>query len=344
MSLALPERDEHLPTPAGMRARQRATPRVLRTVQGARAAIRSTLAGRSPHVVAVVGPCSIHDPDAALRYASQLAALLPVTRDVLTLVMRTYFEKPRTRLGWKGYLLDPARDGSCDLARGLESARELLLAIGELGLPCAAELLEPLLAPYLEDLLSLGVIGARTAESPVHRELASGLGLPVGFKNSTSGDVQVAVDAVIVSRHSHAYPGLDAGGRPAIVRTRGNPDTFVVLRGGAAGPNFDSQRVGETAERLRAEPGSRPVWIDCSHDNSRKDPHRQGGVLRSVIEQRRSHGSPIGGFFLESHLHPGRQEPGSPLAYGVSITDACLGWSDTEALLLEAADRLRSGF
>ncbi len=341
MTVALSAGSEPLPSPAALRARLQPGPRAARALRAARSSIRRVLAGRDHRLVAVVGPCSIHDPDAALRYASGLAALALRTCDVLLPVMRTYFEKPRTRLGWKGYLFDPACDGSGDVSGGLRGARELLLAIGELGLPCASELVEPVAAPYLEDLLALGVIGARTAESPVHRELASGLGLPVGFKNSTNGDVQVAVDAALVARAPQAYPGLDPSGVPAIVRTGGNLDTFVILRGGQAGPNYARACVADAAARLGLAGGERRIWIDCSHGNSGKDPGRQPDVLRDVLGQLALPGAPIGGVLLESHLLGGRQDPGSALEYGVSITDACLCWEETESLLLDAAASLR---
>ena len=257
--------------------------------------------------------------------------------------MRTYAEKPRTSLGWTGLAKDPALDGSGDLGAGLELSRRLLAEIGDLGVACAAELLDPLVAPYLVDLLAWAAIGARTAESPPHRELASGLPLPVGFKNATDGRVDVAVHAIATARRPQVRIAHAADGAPCVARTRGNPDAHLVLRGGARGPNYTEACVADAVARVAPLGLARPVLVDCSHDNSGKDPTRQPGVLRDVVSQVAGGSRAILGFMLESHLRPGRQDlcAGAPLAYGVSITDACLGWDETERLLFSTAGALR---
>ena len=288
----------------------------------------------------VVGPCSVHDPDQALEYALRLARLARDLGEQLVVVMRTYFEKPRTTVGWKGLLNDPDLDGGCDAERGLRLARRLLLDINDLGLTCGAELLDPLAAGYLEDLLGWACIGARTSESQVHRELASGLAMPVGFKNGTDGNVGVAQDALVAARTPHARLGVDAQGAPSLVRTSGNRDVHLVLRGGGGVPNHDPEIVAWAATRARRLGLARPVWVDCSHGNSQRNHRLQGSVFRRVLEQVRGGHRVIGGAMLESFLEPGSQPwtPGEPLRRGVSITDACIGWDETVALLEEAAE------
>jgi len=331
-----------LPSPAELAARLPRSARAAATAERGRAALRDALHGKDPRFVAIVGPCSIHDPESALEYARRLARLGAELGERLILVMRTYFEKPRSALGWKGLINDPALDGSCDLAAGLERAREILLAVNELGVPCASELLDPIVRHYTGDLLAWACIGARTSESQIHREMASGLPCPVGIKNPTSGELGPAVDALIAARSPHRHLGVSSGGGFARVETPGNPDAHLVLRGGARGPNFDPGTVARAAESLAPLALPRPVLVDCSHGNSRKDPGRQPAVLRSVLEQFGAPGTPLLGAMLESHLAGGRQDlaQGSAPAYGVSITDACLGWDETEALLREAAARL----
>ena len=331
-----------LPSPAELAARVPRSARAGATVEAGRAAVRDALHGKDPRFVAIVGPCSIHDPEAALEYARRLARLRAELGDALVLVMRTYFEKPRSALGWKGLINDPRLDGSCDLAAGLERAREILRAVNELGVPCASELLDPIVRHYTGDLLAWAAIGARTSESQIHREMASGLAFPVGIKNPTSGELGPALDGVAAARRPHRHLGVSAGGGFARVETPGNPDAHLVLRGGARGPNFDPDSVAAAAESLAPLALPRPVLVDCSHGNSRKDPRRQPGVFRAVLEQFAAPGTPLLGAMLESHLHPGRQElvPGGVPAFGVSITDACLGWEETEALLREATARL----
>ncbi len=333
-----------LPTPGALLAKLERTPEVERNVLRGRGAIRDALHGRDPRLVAIVGPCSIHDADSALEYAERLARLATELDDALVVAMRTYFEKPRTALGWKGLINDPLLNGSCEIALGLERAREILLAIGELGLACASELLDPITRHYIGDLLSWVGIGARTSESQIHREMASGLPMPVGFKNPTSGELAPARDAMLASRSAHRHLGIGPDGGFRRVETRGNPDVHLVLRGGERGPNYRARDVARAAQLTAMLGLARPILVDCSHANSERDPLRQAHELRDVLGQLESPASPILGVLIESHLEPGRQalRVGHPLAYGVSLTDACLGWDDTEALLREAAARVRA--
>jgi 3-deoxy-7-phosphoheptulonate synthase len=309
-------------------------------VRTTRAAVRDVLHGRDRRrLVVVVGPCSIHDPAAALDYARRLAEVARATRETLVVLMRTYFEKPRTTVGWKGLINDPHLDGSCDVAAGLRLARRVLLDINRLGVPCGSELLDPITPQYVADLLSWAAIGARTTESQTHREMASGLSMPVGFKNGTDGGVQVALDAMVSARHPHTFLGIDVDGVTSAIRTHGNPDRHVVLRGGRGRANHTPEDVHRTAGLVAGEGIARPIMIDCSHGNSGKDPARQLPVAHDVLEQVRAGEDAVMGLLVESNLVAGRQDwkPGAPLAYGVSITDACLGWEDTARLLREAA-------
>jgi 3-deoxy-7-phosphoheptulonate synthase len=322
-----------------------ASPRAEATVRAARAAIRDLLHGRDPRrLLAVVGPCSIHDEAAALEYARRLSALAEETRDALLVVMRTYFEKPRTTIGWKGLINDPRLDGTYDIPHGLGLARRILAKVNELGLPCASEVLDPVTPQYVADLLSWAAVGARTAESQTHRELASGLSMPVGFKNGTDGSLETAANALVSARHSHVFIGIDAAGSGALVHTRGNPDVHLVLRGGGGRSNHDAASVAAAAALAAARGAPRGVLVDCSHDNSGKDASRQGAVCRETIAQWEAGQAALAGFMLESHLHAGRQDwsAGTPPRYGVSITDSCIGFDETEALLREAAARVRT--
>ncbi|HAI33573.1 MAG TPA: 3-deoxy-7-phosphoheptulonate synthase [Alcanivorax sp.] len=300
-----------------------------------RQAVRDILNGEDDRLLIVTGPCSLHDPEAALEYGRRLAALADRVSDRALLVMRAYVEKPRTTVGWKGLLYDPHLDGRQDLAEGLRVCRELLRDLAGLGLPLASELLSPVAASYLEDLLSWAAIGARTTESQIHRELVSGLSLPVGFKNGTDGGIAVARDAMQAAAHPHAHLGVDDEGHPALLETAGNPDTHLVLRGGRGGPNYHAEQIQAAREQL-AQAGLNPrLMVDCSHANSGKDPRRQPLVARDLIQQRRDGERAIAGVMLESHLHDGSQPLAHPLRYGVSITDACLGWGQTEDLIGE---------
>jgi 3-deoxy-7-phosphoheptulonate synthase len=332
-----------LPSPTDLRQRLPLSAALASQVQTQREAIRAVLDGSDPRLLVVVGPCSLHDPMSALEYADRLAALAPEVSDQLLLVMRAYVEKPRTTIGWKGLVYDPQLDGSGDMACGLELSRRLMLAMLERGLPVATELLQPLVAGYFDDLLGWAAIGARTSESQVHRELVSGLDLPVGFKNGTDGSLSIACDAMRSAAHPHQHFGVDGLGRPALVETDGNPDTHLVLRGGHSGPNHDAASVALARASLEKQGIAARIMVDCSHANSGKDPLRQPAVLSDVLDQRLAGDASLRGVMLESHLFDGCQALSAELRYGVSITDGCLGWSGTEAMLREAAERLRSG-
>jgi 3-deoxy-7-phosphoheptulonate synthase len=314
-------------------------------VAGIRRDIADVVHGRDDRrLVVVAGPCSIHDPDEALEYGRRLSRVAERHADALCVVMRTYFEKPRTQIGWKGFLHDPHLDGSDAMAPGLARARALLVELGSLGIACGAEILDPLAAAYLEDALAWGCIGARTTESQVHRQLASGLPMPVGFKNTTDGNVTAALDAMTSARSPHGYLAVAADGRTAVCRSRGNPDVHLVLRGGGGVPNDDPETVAWAATRARRTGAVRPIFIDCSHGNSHKNHRLQGPVCRRVLDQLRGGHRVIGGIMLESFLEEGRQDwsPGATLQKGVSITDACIGWAETEALLEEIAEAVRA--
>ncbi len=313
--------------------------RASQTVLVARRGIQALLRGEDARLLVITGPCSIHDPDAALEYATRLKALLPSLSESLLLVMRVYFEKPRTTVGWKGLINDPHLDGSFQINEGLRVARRLLLQLAELGIPAGTEFLDPISPQYYADLISWGAIGARTTESQVHRELASGLSCPVGFKNATDGGLQIAVDAIVAARHPHHFLGVTQDGHSAIVATAGNPDCHVILRGGQR-PNYDAASVEDAAARLQ-KAGVRPlVLVDCSHANSEKDYRKQSAVCRAVSDQVAAGDERIMGVMIESFLVAGRQDlvPGRTLTRGQSITDACIGWEESETLLRMLAD------
>lgn len=312
------------------------------TVATARERLNAILDGRDDRMIVVVGPCSIHDTRAALDYAGRLAAERARHADALEIVMRVYFEKPRTTVGWKGLINDPLLDGSFRIDLGLRTARELLLRINERGLPAGCEFLDVMTPQYVADLVSWGAIGARTTESQLHRQMASGLSCPVGFKNGTQGDVGIAIDAVKAAAHPHRFLALDKDGRAAIAATRGNAFGHIILRGGTA-PNHDAASVAEVV-RLCTAAGIEPrLVIDTSHGNSRKRPENQPAVAASVAAQVAAGNPHIRGVMIESHIAAGRQDftPGKPLAYGVSITDGCIGWEDTVPVLDELADAVR---
>ena len=330
-----------LPSPAVLRQRLPLNDALAARIHNDRNAIRTVLDSRDPRLLVVVGPCSLHDPVAALEYAERLAALAPDVSDQLLLVMRAYVEKPRTTVGWKGLVYDPHLDGSGNMAEGLHLSRRLMLDILETGLPIATELLQPLAAGYFDDLLGWAAIGARTSESQIHRELVSGLDLPVGFKNGTDGGLGIACDAMRSAEHPHQHFGIDDLGHPALLHTRGNPDTHLVLRGGHGAPNYDAASVAAARRALEKQGIAPRIMVDCSHANSGKDPLRQPAVLESVIEQRLAGDRSLRGVMLESHLFDGCQPLSDELRYGVSITDGCLGWTATEQMLRLAAQRLR---
>ncbi|WP_163650024.1 3-deoxy-7-phosphoheptulonate synthase [Modicisalibacter sp. 'Wilcox'] len=331
-----------LPTPADLRRELPVEPPLAERIAAQRQAIRDILEGRDDRLLVVVGPCSIHDPAAALAYAEHLVALNRRVEDRLLLVMRVYVEKPRTTVGWKGLAYDPHLDGSDDMAGGLAISRRLMRDIAALGLPVATELLQPMAAAYFDDLIAWAAIGARTTESQIHRELASGLEAAVGFKNATDGGIGVAIDAMRSAAHAHRHFAMDAHGGPVMRETAGNPYTHLVLRGGHDGPNYAADSVAASRRALEDAGLPARMLVDCSHANSAKDHRRQPEVLRDVLAQRLAGETGLVGVMLEGHLAEGKQPlvPGA-LRYGVSITDACLGWEDTAALLEEAARQLR---
>lgn len=323
-------------TPSQIKEQLPASAASVETVRAGRDAARRIVSREDSRLLVVVGPCSIHDPKAALEYAGRLAALRAELADRYEIVMRVYFEKPRTTVGWKGLINDPYLDDSCDLAHGLALARKLLLDITALGLPAATEFLDPIIPQYIADLISWAAIGARTTESQTHRELASGLSMPVGFKNGTDGSVQTAIDAMRSSRAPHSFLGIDQDGSTSIVKTTGNPHCHVVLRGGREGTNYDAASVATAVEKLSKAGMPDGIMIDCSHANSGKDPLRQHLVWESILQQRAGGDSRIIGAMIESNLELGAQSlEGNPsgLRYGVSITDACLDWAATASLL-----------
>ena len=314
--------------------------RASNVVSDARLAVGNALKGRDPRLVVIAGPCSIHDAASALEYAQRLEPLARRYAGQLVVLMRSYFEKPRTSIGWKGLINDPDLDESYRINKGLRMARKLLLDINELGLPTASEFLDTQIPQYVADLTSWIAIGARTTESQVHRELASGLSAPVGFKNSTDGNIQTAVDAVLTARSPHWFPSVTKQGVGAIFHTTGNDSCHVILRGGTqTGPNYDAAHVQQICARLAARGISEPVMIDCSHGNSLKDHRKQAGVAASICEQVASGSWQIFGAMLESHLLEGRQDyvPGRPAVYGQSITDACISLEQTDVLLEQFA-------
>ena len=312
-------------------------------VERSRGEIAEVVHGRDPRLLAVVGPCSIHDHAQAIEYARRLHALAGELREDLLLVMRVYFEKPRTTVGWKGYINDPRLDGSFRINEGLRLARQLLLEIAQLGLPAGTEFLDLLSPQYISDLISWGAIGARTTESPSHRQLASGLSCTVGFKNGTDGSVQMAADALIACRAPHAFMGMTKMGVAAVFETEGNEDCHIILRGGSRGPNYEPADIDAACAILRKAGATERVMVDCSHANSGKDWRRQPSVARELARQVGGGEQRVLGLMIESHLREGRQDlkPGVPPAPGVSVTDGCIGWDGTEEVLRELAAAVR---
>lgn len=310
------------------------TPQAAAVTQHSRDAVHQMLSGEDRRLLVVIGPCSIHDVAAAKEYAARLLPLRGRYRDSLEIVMRVYFEKPRTTVGWKGLLNDPYLDGSFNINDGLRVARKLLLDLTDSGMPVAVEYLDMITPQYIADLVAWGAIGARTTESQVHRQLASGLSCPVGFKNGTNGNIQIAVDAIGSARSPHAFLSVTKFGHSAIVETAGNPDTHVILRGGRE-PNYDAKSVAECEELLEKAKLPKNIMIDCSHANANKEHERQKEVAADICAQLRAGNTSIFGVMIESHLLGGSQKmvEGQPLVYGQSITDACLGWEDSVAVL-----------
>ncbi|HET7314489.1 3-deoxy-7-phosphoheptulonate synthase [Salinisphaera sp.] len=328
-----------LSTPAELAARLPVEPLLAARIAHQRDVVRDVLAGRDPRLLVITGPCSLHDRASALDYGARLAELAEECADEAVLVMRAYVEKPRTTVGWKGLLHDPHLDGGNDIDAGLAASRGLLIELAELGLPIATELLTPIVADYLSDVLSWAAIGARTTESQTHRERASALELPVGFKNGTDGSIGTAIDAVSAAAHPQCYLGTDRDGRPAAIAAPGNPDAHLVLRGGRHGANHDATSVSRASEALAAVGACERLIVDCSHANSGKVAARQAEVMADLTARRRAGESAIAGVMLESHIAHGKQPLGADLTYGVSITDECLDWETTAAAIRAACGR-----
>lgn len=306
-------------------------------IQQQRQTIENILQGKDHRLLVVTGPCSIHDEAAALEYAEKLQQLQHQLSDQIFLVMRAYIEKPRTTVGWKGFLYDPNLDNSNDMQLGLEKSRQLFLKLIAMGLPLASEILSPMATAYFDDLLAWGAIGARTSESQIHREISSHMPFAIGFKNGTDGSIQIALDAIQSASHAHQFLGLSQAGLPAILSSEGNPCAHLILRGANSGPNYSAIEIEKIRANSKAELPA--LVIDCSHGNSRKDPMLQPEVLKTIIAERAL--TQVRGVMLESHLQDGAQKISTQMTYGQSITDGCLGWEKTEALLLEVAQQLR---
>jgi 3-deoxy-7-phosphoheptulonate synthase len=325
---------KRLITPVEVKKLHKASSETLNAILESRNTARRILRGEDHRLMVVVGPCSIHDTESAMDYARRLKALSDELSDRLFIVMRVYFEKPRTTVGWKGLINDPHLDDSGDVEYGIKLARKLLLDIAEIGLPSGTEFLDPIIPQYIADLISWAAIGARTTESQTHREMSSGLSMPVGFKNGTDGSIQTACDAMRSACSPHNFLGIDQDGMTSIIRTSGNPDSHIVLRGGRDGTNYGPEHTAVAAERLKQAGMTSSLMIDCSHANSGKDPKRQPDVLKSVIEQRAAGRQDIVAVMIESHIHLGSQPAVKEgLRYGVSITDACLDWDSTASIL-----------
>lgn len=335
---------EQLVTPDEFKRRFPITPEIEAHVEKSRKTIREILDRTDKRLIVVVGPCSVHDTKAALEYAERLANFTKSVEDQIFVVMRVYFEKPRTTVGWKGLINDPYLDGSFQIAKGMEIGRELMLKINELGLPIANEALDPISPQYMQELISWSAIGARTTESQTHREMASGLSVPIGFKNGTDGSLGVAINALQSVSSGHSFLGIDVEGKVSIVHSSGNKYAHIVLRGGGGKPNYDSVNVRLTERALRAENLPENIMVDCSHANSNKDPELQPLVLDNIGQQILEGNQSIIGLMLESHLKAGKQKLTSDkreLEYGKSITDGCIDWETTEAALTKLAEKLR---
>lgn len=333
---------EPLPSPKELLSLLSASTSQYAFVQHARQSVSNILSGRSSHLLMIVGPCSIHDITAAKDFAKKLHALSEKVSDRIQLVMRTYFEKPRTSTGWKGMLYDPNLDGSNDLRHGLIQSRQLLLDLAELGIAAATEFLDPSTPQYLGDLIAWGSIGSRTSESQAHRQMISALSIPTGFKNGTDGSLDIAINAVHVASLPHSFIGLNGDGKVSIVRSKGNPDCHIVLRGGSAQPNYDKLSVKCAQQRLSESSLSTRLIIDCSHDNSGKNHQRQADVFRDVIDQILEGNQNIAGLILESHLRAGNQSFNTnTIVSDLSVTDPCLDWETTESLILWAYNALQ---
>ncbi|MCZ2723486.1 3-deoxy-7-phosphoheptulonate synthase [Marinomonas sp. 15G1-11] len=333
-----------LMTPENMKQAFPVTDEIRATITKAREDIKNILDGKDHRLVVVIGPCSIHDTEAALDYARRLKELSKKVEDTLYIVMRTYFEKPRTTVGWKGLINDPNLDDTFDVEKGMGIARKLLIDLSEMGLPLATEALDPISPQYIQDLISWSAIGARTTESQTHREMASGLSGPVGFKNGTDGSMTVAVNAMQSVSHSHSFLGINEAGQVSVVNTKGNAYGHLVLRGGNGKPNYDSVNIALSEQELTKANLAHNIMIDCSHENSNKKPEIQPLVAKDATKQILEGNNSIIGLMIESNIGWGNQKINSDkskLEYGVSITDACIDWKTTEETLLEMADKLR---
>jgi len=327
-----------LSTPRQVASELPVSDKAAETVFEGRRGLVDILEGRDDRLVVVVGPCSIHDEKGAYEYAERLAAVSRRIADRIMIVMRVYFEKPRTTVGWKGLINDPHLNDTFDIETGLRAARRILGRINEMGVPCGTEMLEPIVPQYIADFITWASIGARTTESPTHRQMASGLSMPVGFKNATDGSVQIAIDAMLSSKHPHAFLGIDDDGGSAVVQTTGNPHTHLILRGGRSGTNYDFGSITAARQSLEKHGLHNRLVVDCSHANSEKDHTKQEGVFNYVVGLDAQDSKSVLGVMLESNIEAGNQKLVDPskLKYGVSITDACIGWEMTEKLLLAA--------
>lgn len=331
-----------IPTPAEIHAELPLSAEQADKVCSFRDTVRNIVTRKDPRILVIAGPCSVDDPAAAEEYAERLALLSKKVADKMLLVMRTYFEKPRTTLGWKGFVYDPFLDNTFNMEKGLRESRKLLLKLVDLSLPSATEFLDPLIPQYLSDLISWAAIGARTVESQTHRQLASGLSMPVGFKNATDGAISVAVDAILTAKSRHSFLGISNDGRTGVFSTKGNHFCHVVLRGSSQTPNYGSENVAYTVELMRKQKLIPSIVVDCSHGNSRKDPLKQEAVLKDVTEQIVSGQKALSGVMLESYLKTGKQsvEEKTAATAGLSVTDGCLGWEETSEIILDAYKRL----
>jgi 3-deoxy-7-phosphoheptulonate synthase len=338
-------REDALPTPQVLRGELPCSQEQAALVAASRDAVRRILRGEDDRLLLIAGPCSVHEPASAVEYAGRLRELAARQADALLVVMRVYFEKPRTRMGWKGLIYDPGLDDTGDIGEGLRTARRLLLECARIGLPAASEILDLITPQYYAELLSWGAIGARTVESPLHRQMASALSAPLGFKNTTGGGVSVAIDAIHVAGQSHRFPSISMQGQAIVVTTTGNPDAHLVLRGGASGPNYDAASVAKAAAALAAAGLPPRLLVDCSHGNSAKDWRRQPQVAADLAHQVAGGSRSIAGVLLESHLVEGRQDivnGRQGLVYGQSVTDGCIGWDSTEAVTGQLAAAVRT--
>lgn len=338
------ERFSLLSAPDVIKAEIPLSAKAVDNVVAARADLENILSHRDPRLIVIAGPCSIHQRGDALDYARRLRQLAADVADQLFLIMRVYFEKPRTTVGWKGLIYDPGLNNSYDIEAGLRLARHILLDIAELGLPAATEILEPIIPQYITDLVTWTAIGARTTESQTHRQMASGISVPVGFKNATDGSMRIAIDAIKTAMSPHSFIGITGEGKVGVFRTRGNAFGHMILRGGSNGPNYGSEHIAFAREIMRKAGLVPNIIVDCSHGNSGKDPRQQATAMRDVLLQLRNGEHAIRGVMLESNLATGRQDipaKTDDLRPGVSVTDACLGWAETESLIREAATALR---